>query len=128
MLSGGLAVAQQQPTRGTVPKTVRVFVLVSTASGQPVTDLDARDFSLWDNNVQKTITSFRFVRMNSDRLPRTSYVSAEPQNDRDHDVVAYEMTFDAAPGKRPDEYHELGVRVDRPKLNVLARQGYYAQP
>jgi hypothetical protein len=119
----------QQPTKGTVPRTVHVYVLVTTASGQPVTDLDQRDFSLWDNNVlQRKITSFRLVRVNSNRLPQMSLVSAEPQSEQGRDVVAYELTFDAAVGKQPNEYHSLGVKVDRPKLNVLAQQGYYAQP
>lgn len=125
VMSGGLAVAQQE-TKGTVPPTVRVYVLVTTSSGEPVTDLGEQDFSLWDNNVvPMRITSFRLIRINSSRL---SFVSAEPQNAQDRDVVAYELTFHAAVGKQPNEYHSLGVKVDRAKVNVLARQGYYAQP
>ena len=122
----GAAVAQQQ-TKGVV-RTVRVDVLVTTQSGQPVTDLDERDFSVWDNNVLETrITSFRLVRLDASRLPRMSLVSAESQNQKHGEVVAYELTFDAAPAKGPGEYHSLGVKVDRANLKVLARQGYYAR-
>jgi len=128
VLSTGLAVAQQQ-AKGTASRTVHVYVLVTTTSGQPVTDLDVRDFSVWDNNaVEKKITSWRLIRMNSNRLPQMSLASAEPGSGQGRDVVAYELTFDGAIGTRPNEYHSLGVKIDRPKLNVLARQGYYAQP
>jgi hypothetical protein len=128
VLGGGLAVAQQ-PTKGTVPRTVRVYVLVTTASGRPVTDLRAQDFSLWDNNVlQKRVTSFRLIRVNSSHLPQMAFVSTEPQTGHDSEVLAYELTFDAPVAARTNEYHSLGVKVDRQKLNVLAPQGYYAQP
>ena len=40
----------------------------------------------------------------------------------------YEITFDAAPAERPDQYHHIEIRVDKPGLIARTRTGYYAQP
>ncbi len=40
----------------------------------------------------------------------------------------YTLTFDAAPGTHPNEYHELQVQVDKPGLKVRTTAGYYAHP
>ena len=40
----------------------------------------------------------------------------------------YTLTFDAAPGSRPDEYRSLQVTVGKPHVTVRTRTGYYAQP
>jgi len=40
----------------------------------------------------------------------------------------YEIGFDPAPADKPDEYHHLEIRVDRPGLVVRTRDGYYANP
>jgi len=40
----------------------------------------------------------------------------------------YEISFDPAPAKRPDEYHRLDIRIARPGLTARTRRGYYAQP
>jgi len=40
----------------------------------------------------------------------------------------YVLSFDAARGDRPDEYHSLGVTVDKPGTTARTRTGYYAQP
>jgi VWFA-related protein len=40
----------------------------------------------------------------------------------------YELSFDAAPADRRDEYHSLQIQVDKPGLTARTRQGYYAQP
>ena len=40
----------------------------------------------------------------------------------------YEISFDAAAAERPDEYHHLEIRIDKPGLTARTRQGYYAQP
>ena len=40
----------------------------------------------------------------------------------------YALTFDGLPGDGPSEYHALEVKVDKPKLTVRTRTGYYAQP
>jgi hypothetical protein len=124
-LCGGLAAAQPS-VKGATTRTVRVDVLVTTQSGELVSDLEERDFTLWDNNVLPIkITSFKLIRVDASRLPN---VSAQPRSERHGEVVAYQLTFDAAIAKGPNEYHSLGAKVDRANLNVIARQGYYAQP
>jgi VWFA-related protein len=40
----------------------------------------------------------------------------------------YELSFDAPPAERPDEYHHLQVQVSSPGLDARTLQGYYAQP
>jgi VWFA-related protein len=42
--------------------------------------------------------------------------------------AGYEMTFEAAPGDRPNEYHALQVQVDKPNVKVRTVSGYYARP
>ena len=40
----------------------------------------------------------------------------------------YTLAFDAAPGRHPDEYHSLQVKIDKSNLTARMRTGYYAQP
>ncbi|MGC1969386.1 MAG: VWA domain-containing protein [Candidatus Acidiferrales bacterium] len=40
----------------------------------------------------------------------------------------YEISFDSAPADRPDEHHQLEVKLAKPDLIARMRQGYYAQP
>jgi VWFA-related protein len=40
----------------------------------------------------------------------------------------YTLSFDSPPADRPDEYHTLDVKVDKPGVKVRTRTGYYAQP
>jgi VWFA-related protein len=40
----------------------------------------------------------------------------------------YEVTIEAAPGERPDDYHSLEVKVARQGLAARTITGYYAQP
>lgn len=40
----------------------------------------------------------------------------------------YTLTIDPAPGDRPNEFHELEIKVDRPKVTARTRNGYYTQP
>jgi VWFA-related protein len=40
----------------------------------------------------------------------------------------YELTFNAAPAEKPNEYHSIEVKVAKPGLLARTRQGYYAQP
>jgi VWFA-related protein len=41
--------------------------------------------------------------------------------------VSYELTFEAVPGDRPNEYHALQVQVDKPNITVHTNSGYYAR-
>ncbi|HEY0264148.1 MAG TPA: VWA domain-containing protein [Granulicella sp.] len=40
----------------------------------------------------------------------------------------YELTFDAAPADKADEYHHIEIKVATPGLTARTRDGYYAQP
>lgn len=40
----------------------------------------------------------------------------------------YEISFDPAPAERPNEYHQLEIRLAQHGLAARTRQGYYAQP
>jgi VWFA-related protein len=40
----------------------------------------------------------------------------------------YMMSFDSAPAPTPDEFHSIGVNVDRPGTTVRTAASYYAQP
>ncbi|AXC12522.1 hypothetical protein ACPOL_3227 [Acidisarcina polymorpha] len=40
----------------------------------------------------------------------------------------YEVSFDALPAERADEYHHIEVHVAKPGLTARTREGYYAQP
>jgi VWFA-related protein len=43
-------------------------------------------------------------------------------------VPYYEISFEAASPERPDEYHHLEIKIDKPGLTARTRQSYYAQP
>ena len=40
----------------------------------------------------------------------------------------YELTFNARPAEKPNEYHPIEVKVASPGLVARTRRGYYAQP
>jgi VWFA-related protein len=40
----------------------------------------------------------------------------------------YEISFQPAAPERPDEYHHLEIKIDKPGLSARTREGYYAQP
>jgi len=40
----------------------------------------------------------------------------------------YEISFAAPAAQRPDEYHQVEIKIDKPGLSARAREGYYAQP
>lgn len=40
----------------------------------------------------------------------------------------YTLSFDSPVAKRPDEYHSLQIKIDKPKLTARTLTGYYAQP
>jgi hypothetical protein len=40
----------------------------------------------------------------------------------------YEITFDAPVPERPNEYHHVQIKLDKPGLKARTRDGYYAQP
>jgi VWFA-related protein len=40
----------------------------------------------------------------------------------------YVLSFDAARADHPNEYHAIGITVDKPGIKARTRTGYYAQP
>jgi len=40
----------------------------------------------------------------------------------------YTLSFEGVAGNRPNEYHALEIKIDKPGLKVRMRSGYYAQP
>jgi VWFA-related protein len=40
----------------------------------------------------------------------------------------YELSFDPPPGDKPNEFHQLEVRIAKRGLTARTRQGYYSQP
>jgi hypothetical protein len=107
-------------------------VVVTTASGQSVTDLQEKDFTVYDNRSTRTITSFKAVGMSpkpQEAAPALKFASerAGAEADDQWDLFQYEITFDAPCAERANEYHQVGVKVDKANLIVRAPQGYFAQ-
>lgn len=40
----------------------------------------------------------------------------------------YTVTFDGEPSEKPDTWHNVQIKVDKPQVVVRTRNGYYAQP
>jgi hypothetical protein len=40
----------------------------------------------------------------------------------------YDITFDPPPADKPNEYHHIEIKVDRPGLVARTFTGYYANP
>ena len=126
--------AQQAPARGgDASRSVRLNVVVTTASGQCVTDLQQKDFKIFDNNLPQTITSFRAVTISPKQVevPDRAYSYGNGVNNgcyEQGELFQYEITFNVPSDARPNEYHGVEVKVYKPNLIVRARKGYYVQP
>jgi hypothetical protein len=106
LFCGLRAYTQQAPlTEDPMRRTSGFVVVVKAQSGSPVTDLQQQDFKVLDNNSIRPIVGYRVITKT--KRPR------------------YEITFERATGGRPNEYHRVDIRVDRPNLRVLAPLGYY---
>ena len=122
------SVVEVQATR-----SERFVVIVTTKSGSPVSDLQEHDFKVFDNNSFRPIKSFQVVdgsQKNVQTYALTGVSSTRQDSnakDRLGSFPRYEITFIAASALRSNEYHEVGVWVGRPDVEVWARQGYYAQ-
>ena len=108
-------------------------VIVTTKSGSPVSDLKERDFKVFDNNSLRPIRLFKVVNGPQESVQTYSLagVSRTRQDsgtkDRLGSFPRYNITFIATPALRLNEYHEVGIWVGRPDVEVWASQGYYAQ-
>jgi hypothetical protein len=105
--------------------SVRFLVTVTTQSGEPVTDLRKQDFTVFDGDVIRPIGSFRVVSaptgQHGDHLVRTVALGM-PTNTSYSPV--YEVIFDGARSRGPRQFHEVGIKVDRPNLEVTTSAGY----
>ena len=145
--------AQQAPARGgDASRSVRLNVVVTTASGQCVTDLQQKDFKIFDNNLPQPITSFRAVTISPketevpDRAYSPSFKAAtSPKQvevpDRAYsygngvnngcyeqgELFQYEITFSVPSDARPNDYHGVEVKVFKPNLTVRTRRGYFTE-
>jgi hypothetical protein len=148
------AFSQQAPSEGSpIARSVRLNVVITTASGECVTDLQQHDFKIFDNNLPQTITSFRTVTTSPKQIevPDRAYTpsfravtSPKQVEVPDHAYAAgngastgcyeqgelfqYEITFNVPSDARPNEYHGVAVKVYKPNLTVRTRRGYFTQP
>jgi hypothetical protein len=108
--------------------SVRFLIVVTTKSGQPVVDLREEDFTVFDDDVIRPIRSFRTIDgpEKQDRHLFTIVTLANPSEDSSAKGtgVTYEIIFDGAksPGRR--QFHEVGIEVDRPNLEIITSPGY----
>ena len=148
------ASAQQGSSEGgAASRNVHVNVVVTTASGQCVTDLQQKDFKIFDNNLPQTITSFRAVTISPKEIevpdrayspsfraatspkqvevPERAYFASNGANTgcyQEGELFQYEITFNVPSDARPNEYHGVEVKVYKPNLTIRTRRGYFTQP
>jgi hypothetical protein len=127
------ASAQQASSEGgAASRNVRLNVIVTTASGQCVTDLQLKDFKVLDNNLPQTITSFRAVTISPKQgeVPDRASAVGNGSNTgcyEQGELFQYEITFNVPSDARPNEYHGVEVKVYKPNLTVRTRRGYFTQ-
>jgi hypothetical protein len=119
---------------GTDSRSVRFDVVVTNFAGDCVRDLQEKDFTILDDDRVQAITSFRVGLsgpgvMKDPRVVYASFASAEPFLGCvvDGGIFRYEITFDVPNDARRNEYRRVEVKVDRPKLRIGTRQGYYVR-
>jgi hypothetical protein len=132
LLCGVAAFAQRSPSDGiSADHVVPLNVVVMTSSGQFVTDLQEPNFKVFDNNSRQVIASFKSVF--SEPRPYvlsqlTNVANVRGASLGTHgELFQYELTFEAPTPQKPNEYHAIEVRVDRPGLIVTTRNGYWAR-
>jgi hypothetical protein len=117
--------AQQDNSAGQHhPNNIYLNVVVTQKSGSPATRLSQRDFTVLDNNVPKTITSFK--ALDGSEAPAEVIVLFDAVNAKP-ETIAYERDqvrklFSAKGGQLP---HPTTFAVG---LSARTRQNYYAQP
>jgi hypothetical protein len=113
-------------------RDVRFNVVVTTASGECVRDLQERDFKVFDNNVTQPIVLFRAGAISPEgvEIPHFVYAALAPTNGcfGPSGLFRYEIIFNVPGDARVNEYRSVAIRVDRPNLIVRAPQGYYVRP
>jgi hypothetical protein len=127
------AFAQQAPSEGgPIARSVRLNVVITTASGQCVNDLQQHDFKIFDNNLPQTITSFRAVIISPKQVevPDRAYAVGNGASTgcyEQGELFQYEITFNVPRDARPNQYHGVEVKVYKPNLTVRTRRGHFTQ-
>jgi hypothetical protein len=109
--------------------SVRFLVVVTTKSGQPVADLRQQDFTVFDDDAIRPIRSFRTIPAAKKQGGSHTFTTASMANlPREPMAIGisstYEVIFDGAKSSGRREFHEVGIKVDRPNLEVATRPGY----
>jgi hypothetical protein len=107
--------------------SVRFLVVVTTKSGQPVADLRQQDFTVFDDDVIRPIRSFRTIPAAKKQGGSHTFTAASMANLLREPIgtsSTYEVIFDGAKSSGRREFHEVGIKVDRPNLEVATRPGY----
>jgi hypothetical protein len=127
------AFSQQAPSEGSpIARSVRLNVVITTASGECVTDLQQHDFKIFDNNLPQTITSFRAVTISPKQVEVSdrAYAAGDEANTgcyEQGELFQYEITFNVPRDARPNQYHGVEVKVYKPNLTVRTRRGHFTQ-
>jgi hypothetical protein len=125
------SVQQASARGGAASRNVRFDIVVTTASGECVTDLQERDFKVFDNDVTQPMVFFRAGPMSPEgvEIPHLVYAAGARTNGcfGQSGLFRYEITFNVPSDARRNEYRRVCVKVDRPNLVVRARQGYYVR-
>jgi hypothetical protein len=126
------ALVQTTPQTSTAHRAIHLNVVVTDSSGKWITDLQQSDVKVFDNHSLQIISSFKSVLLKPQShvaSPLTSVASVRGVTQVGHDeFFQYEMTYEAPTPQKPNEYHQIEVRVDRPNLIVQTIHGYYAHP
>ena len=110
--------------------SVRFLVVVTTKSGQPVADLRQQDFTVFDDDVIRPIRSFRTTLAAKKQggelyLHSSQYGKICPREPMAIGIFStYEVIFDGAKSSGRRRFHQVGIKVDRPNLEVATRPGY----
>jgi hypothetical protein len=109
--------------------SVRLLVVVTTKSGQPVADLRQQDFTVFDDDVIRPIRSFRTIPAAKKQGGNHTFTAVSMENSPREPMATgisstYEVIFDGAKSSGRRQFHEVGIKVDRPNLEVATRPGY----
>jgi hypothetical protein len=109
--------------------SVRFVVVVTTKSGQPVADLRQQDFTVFDDDVIRPIRSFRTIPAAKQQGGNHTFTAISMEDSAREPMAigissTYEVIFDGAKSSGRRQFHEVGIKVDRPNLEVATRPGY----